>query len=296
MFVFHRISLIVPVRSDSEVGDLISLINQYVNLCSEKQQQSHNYALIIALITHNSSPPSGYGRVMSMGLSLKTKYPNIKLLLSTIPREPNESYSTSTDLGLLMILRKRFTSTLTNSIVVILSSNTLITSDYLSRIQLNTIKDHQVYFPIAFQEYNLRPGSSGLSDSWRINKDNGLFNWFDYRHASFYLDDFEKAFKAVFPPSSLSSLSTVNQQLINYDILEVFLQSNCQSSKSIHILRSIEPELKLRYRQEKCDLDADKYTKNWCNKTLIYSLGNKAQMANLILNYKKSNAPIDWSP
>ena len=61
-----RITLVVPVRSDGEVSDIISLMNQYVNLCNEKQWQSRNLALIIALITQNSSPPSGYGRVISL--------------------------------------------------------------------------------------------------------------------------------------------------------------------------------------------------------------------------------------
>ena len=179
-----------------------------------------------------------------------------------------------------------------DSIIVLSTSNTLINSNYLARIQLNTIKGHQIFFPIPFQAYNLRPSSSGSSSeySWKITKDSGFFNWFDYRHAAFYMEDLEKALKTVLAPSVLANLKTkTNKLLDDYDLLELFLQFNCQSPERtvLHILRSIEPKLKLSYRDENCDQKADKFTQQWCNMTLVYSFGNKAQMANLIFNYKK---------
>lgn len=58
------------------------------------------------------------------------------------------------------------------------------------------------------------------------------------------------------------------------------------SSGSLHILRAVEPGLRLHYRERNCQ-----HLNIQCAEARAFNLGSKSQLAQLILDYVASHSP-----
>lgn len=114
-----------------------------------------------------------------------------------------------------------------------------VTSPYLNRVRMNTIKSKQVFFPIGFWQYkpNLSHTKKTVPIHVEVGQRMGYFSTNSYDHASFYLSDYNAARKIISPDSAKSE-----------DIFSMFL-----TYKNFHVFRAVEPNLRLKWMNLTCD-------------------------------------------
>ena len=114
-----------------------------------------------------------------------------------------------------------------------------VTSPFLNRVRMNTIKGKQVFFPLGFWQY--KPNLTHTKKTHPINVEvgqrMGYFSTMSFDHASFYISDYKTARKTLSPDS-----------VKNGDIFNMFL-----SYKDFHVFRAVEPNLKLKWMNMTCD-------------------------------------------
>ncbi|KAI1725331.1 chondroitin n-acetylgalactosaminyltransferase domain-containing protein [Ditylenchus destructor] len=203
------------------------------------------------------------------------------------------------------------------TIYVLLSPYADYQREFLDRLRINTIRNYQVFFPIPFSEFNpivknagtiLNHGKDDEADSFRernqqksatflqedlkkrihivnshlaeansakqqplvVHKTNGLFDSDDFKAVSIYGIDYVTA----------RSNALQNHNTNSVDLIALFLEKS-----KVHILRAIEPSLRVRYHQRECNteegfLSIEELAR--CHQSQRLTLGNKGQLASLI--------------
>jgi hypothetical protein len=152
--------------------------------------------------------------------------------------------------------------------------------DFINRLRLNTIQNSQIFLPVPFYKYN----SQFLNlmnkdeDNDQINKNTGYFNVDSFEFISFYNSDF-----------IITLLNNdVNTTQLN-DLYDLFgLNSN------LRILRAPDQSFKCQWdikhqqqQQHQCSMLLNEDEES-CQRQHSKSLGNKAQLAQFIINNFKS--------
>ncbi len=158
--------------------------------------------------------------------------------------------------------------------------------DFLNRVRMNTIRGTQVFFPVPFVQFNpkivsLMPEKKGTSaakkprsrnartsDSFDVHKNVGQFDEHDYTIASFYGSDY-----AEFRPRIQQKLNRIET-----DIVSIFL-----GVQTIHVMRAVDPDLKIWYHEKICDPRLTERNYGNCLASKREGLASKAQLAHLIL-------------
>lgn len=174
--------------------------------------------------------------------------------------------------------------------------------DFLNRIRLNTIKANQVYFPIAFYQYqpNLIYDKKPYPEEIEIHKNYGYFNIYSYEFVSFYNYDYINTRNTY-----LEQLQTVsaknkiklpkNLNIADYisDLYDLFVHN-----KTLHIIRATDAALKYRWHLvDNCETrysmykNSDSYER--CLLQLERGLASRAQLAlHLIQLYKDGDEQL----
>lgn len=182
------------------------------------------------------------------------------------------------------------------SLVFICNPFSEILSDLLNRIRINTIAGWQLYSPIPFAEYNpnvtvTSVKKPGVLD---VSTNQGFYNSHDTLHISFYISDYlngmQKQFilflKKIQPVMSLSARQQFHREMplmkAENDVRPDFkspyqsLLSMFTKLSRMHILRGVEPHLRVRYHQRKCHSQS-------CHESLLLSQGTRSQLAQFAL-------------
>lgn len=117
----------------------------------------------------------------------------------------------------------------------------LFTCDTLDRIQLNTIRGVQVYFPIVFSEYSPETWSDNdrlLSDAFHYGRRRGYFRHFGFGLVSIYRDD-------------LDLVGGLNVNIQGWGLEDVDLFEKCVRSP-LRVLRAPDPGLVHIYHAVRC--------------------------------------------
>jgi hypothetical protein len=180
-----------------------------------------------------------------------------------------------------------------DSLVLVASPCVEFQGDFLNRVRLNTIRQHQVFFPIVFSEYmpNIVYPARPFPDEIQINKNVGYFNVDSYEFASFYISDYFKVRYELLSrlrsttkqgglalldttTTNTSGLSTLAEHVL--DLYELFA-----TSESLHVLRGTDQSLKCRWRLNpnclKSNRSSDELER--CVSQNEKSMGTKAQLA-----------------
>lgn len=78
----------------------------------------------------------------------------------------------------------------------------------------------------------------------------------------------------------ISSMLNLSQNIPDTSLYEMFV-----SFSNLHILRAIEPALKVRYKNVDC-FDTTDDISNFCTRSKNHHLGRRSQLARLILDYE----------
>lgn len=263
-----------------------------------KHAEAQNFLIIFLIQPPNNSNLNLYSNIESLILSAQTKQksPNFKIILQTV--ESGQKSKIPNEIGLIDLMSKKYSTILSNSIIMNCKSNCLLSLDFLKRVRMNTIKGHQVFFPIPFVEYQLRPkDGQRLSNNYDfdINKLNGRFDINDYRFYSFHFDDYWKARAMIVNQLPIADNVKDLKRDVWYDsrldLMQLFLNYNCQNQQSkLNIFRAIEPELKLKHFKMDChQQESNVISIQNCNQSNLYSIGSTFQLSRIISEYKRSN-------
>ena len=171
-------------------------------------------------------------------------------------------------------LNKRLTA---DDLILIVSPCVEMQTEFLNRVRLNTVKGHQVFFPIPFNEYtpNIVYSIRPYPDEIEINKNYGYFNIYSYEFVSFYNSDYSHVKAKYLEEYSILNSNTTSNLLLT-DLYQLF-----SIDKKINLLRATDQSLKCRsHLIDNCTLrQGDNNEIQRCLKQRETSLGTKAQLA-----------------
>lgn len=229
------VNIILPLRPEhAPMFDVF--MDSYARTCL---QNTEDVRLIVVLLYANSSSNQD---------SSKDVFSRPKALISEYNKRYdtkgkltwNALVNTSSDINVMDFLLGEFK---TDALILLTSVNMEIepdvTSPYLNRVRMNTIRGKQVFFPIPFWQYkpNLTHSKKTQPISVEVGQRLGYFSTSSYEHASFYLSDYRNVRKTLAPDALSSS-----------NIFNMFL-----SFKTYHVFRAVEPNLKLKWMNLTCD-------------------------------------------
>lgn len=162
------------------------------------------------------------------------------------------------------------------SLVFICNPFSEILSDLLNRIRINTIAGWQLYSPIPFAEYNpnvtvTSVKKPGVLD---VSTNQGFYNSHDTLHISFYISDYLNARQQFHREMPL--MKAENDVRPDFKSPYQSLLSMFTKLSRMHILRGVEPHLRVRYHQRKCHSQS-------CHESLLLSQGTRSQLAQFAL-------------
>ncbi|XP_046685952.1 chondroitin sulfate synthase 2-like [Homalodisca vitripennis] len=299
-----RVHVVIPVQSaDSE--RIMTFLKQYsINAMEKKDLQF--LMLVFIYNSHESSKGDNdiFKEVKNKALSLSNKFEKLGNLIKwhSIKLPGNGSdFAVLTesllDFAVMDSVLKKFSP---ESLVLVGRPNMEVRLDYFNRVRMNTVLDFQVFSPIPFTEYHPdiiynenRPQPPELD----INKNYGHYDSTNFKHISFYTADYLKARKKIedviplvkydkdiwklTPKSQLAEDSPYHLYTRN-GIYNMFVKNS-----KAHILRAVEPSLRLRHSLETCVYCRSQVEFNdYCTRMQAFNLATRSQLGRLILDHQ----------
>nr|CAD7611177.1 unnamed protein product [Timema genevievae] len=284
-----RVNMILPIATN-DGAQALKFMEQYATVCMEKHDKTF---LMLVLLYDPTVPGKGtkddiFLNVKQMALSLSDQYKKYgnKIAWVSIKLSINSNYGVKEhslmDFAVVDLVIKKLSP---DSLIMMCQTNMEFRQDYLNRVRMNTILHWQVFSPLPFTEYYLNsmgPRNKELD----INKNHGYYDTSFAKHISFYAMDYSKARNQVeldIPiihsdrdVSKVFLKSAQNKSI--YSIHDMFV-----SCSDLHVLRAVEPSLKIRYMEDYCST----FTSRDLNKCLEIrgeNLGTRNQLAKIIFD------------
>ncbi|XP_047371212.1 chondroitin sulfate synthase 2 [Vespa velutina] len=287
-----RINMILIVNTNNK-EDVLTFMEYYEENCMQKKYKTF---LLLVLLYNVESPSKGqadiYYGIKKYALMLSEKYKKeqskvtwhsirLPIIIDAIEIDPMLKIAI-TDLCI-----KKFSP---ESLILFVETGMDLKLDYLNRVRMNTINQYQIFSPIPFVAYH--PDITYTDDNKHIevdvNHNYGRYDEYNYNNIAFYVKDYIAMRKAVETSISLArsdkDIAALLELSKNNPITSIF--DMFVSFSDIHTLRAVEPALKIKYKDIRCisTLNNDTYT--MCVKQKNIHLGQRSQLAKLILDYK----------
>uniref|UniRef100_A0AC34F7J4 Hexosyltransferase n=1 Tax=Panagrolaimus sp. ES5 TaxID=591445 RepID=A0AC34F7J4_9BILA len=293
------ITLVIPVGSPEDVVPARSLLVRHLRLCKSSLSQidSRRTRLVIAVrgisalnvrqLSNDLIELKKRCKSMQTETALLLLKPNVELMVQIAAMdEAIDHYGQQT-------------------VYVLLSPYADYQREFLDRIRINSIRHFQVFIPIPFAEFSpkiiesdhllssqsnnstkifsetlgdrihrLSKEPTTLSDFTRpivVHKNNGLFDTNDFSSISMYGVDY------------VNMRPRLLQKLIDGELV-LDLSTMFMGQTDIHVLRAIEPSLKLRYHLRSCPSVLTNMDFARCSASQKQTIGSKAQLANIVFN------------
>ncbi|KAF7997580.1 hypothetical protein HCN44_006151 [Aphidius gifuensis] len=286
-----RINIILPIKIN-KIEESLMFIDNYSNVCMKNKDKT---SLMLVLLYNFDSPSKGatdiFYKIKQMALSLTEKYKRNQSKITWLSiRLPTNSTLLEADTVPQVIIGDLITKKYSpESLILFIETNVLLEPEYLNRVRMNTISQWQIFSPIPFVEFqpNITYFNKKNNDKIDVNRKDGRYDHLNYESISFYVKDYQ----------NIRKLSQYDIPIINNDKDIVknykFLQQNHESIFNLFILysklhpfRAVEPALKILYSHLNCQyLNIKK--NSTCNERKLQQLGQRRQLANLILDYQK---------
>lgn len=296
------LTIVIPVGSNDEVGAVRRLLARHARLCQASAGDTRQTRVVVAV---RSVDPAAVrlinNDIIELRIRCKASQTETMLLLLKADSHPVIA-AAALDEGV-----DHFGQ---HMIYLLLPPHADIQREFLDRVRINTIKHFQVFFPVPFVEYHpqivsanealqartrngpsndavdraLPGGQQSLMEKLRnsnvprpsrqlvVHKDHGHFDPADFSVCALYGADFMRV------------RPRLDDKAILLDLSSLFL-----SQSDVHLMRAVEPSLRLRYHTRTCDpqlVDSD-YAR--CLLSRKEGLAAKAQLANLLFNHNFDN-------
>ncbi|XP_054269456.1 chondroitin sulfate synthase 2 [Macrosteles quadrilineatus] len=290
-----RVHLIIPVRS-SDQERILTFLKQYsVNAMEKKDLQFLMMVFIYSSHESSKGEDDVFKQVKQKALVLSNKFEKVGNLIkwhsiklpTNMTTFPTEALL---DFAVMDSVLKKFTS---DSLILFGRPNMEVRLDYFNRVRMNTVSGFQVFSPIPFAEYQPeivynedRPQPPELD----INKNYGHYDSLNFRHISFYTSDYTKARKEIENTVpivkydkdiwKLVPKATVTEDSQLYSYMTQGIYAMLVSHSAAHVMRAVEPSLRLRHAGEMCA------TCDYCSQTQAFNLAPRSLLGRLLLDYQ----------
>jgi chondroitin polymerizing factor/chondroitin polymerizing factor 2 len=244
-----------------------------------------------------------YSSVKAMGTNLENKYKGSTTKIHWMSIKSGQVNKVPSELATLDIVYQKMGRLSSGSVVLHCRPNMLLSFDYLNRVRMNTMRGFQVFFPIPFLEFRL--GTTVYDkQALEVRKESGYFDVHHFDHFSFYWSDYSMArhgIEAMVPVAgSDRDLTKEIYYDSHFDVYQMFLDYNLlptgsgdhglgtTSGPRLHIMRSVEPELKLKFWKSNCDAnEGNKFSQTNCWNRYSAALGSKSRLASIITEHEQ---------
>ncbi|RZF45951.1 hypothetical protein LSTR_LSTR008328 [Laodelphax striatellus] len=302
-----RVNFILPVDA-AHKNEAVKFIQQYTKVCMEKKDKTF---LMLVFLYDANVPGKGnsddiFKEIKENAVALSNRFQKdgskiawLSIKLPSLSSQYTSVHQALLDFAIADLALKKFPA---ESLMLFCQTNMDIKQDYLNRVRMNTIIQWQIFSPVPYTEFNpaivYGPETARPADL-DINKNVGHFDSHNTKHISFYNEDYATARKAL--------ESTIPMVKNDKDILNLFqnqaanlthyavhtLYSMFVRKSNVHVLRGVEPSLRLRYEEKSCPVDNQSSPSatstglyNDCILTRSLNLGTRSQLAKLILDYQ----------
>ncbi|KAK6101485.1 Chondroitin N-acetylgalactosaminyltransferase family protein [Brugia pahangi] len=285
------LTILIPLGSNDEVGAVRRLIAHYMSLCQSSVGDNRQTRLIVAV---RGVDPFVIRLINDdiIELRIRCKPAQTETMLLILKQDSHPIMAAAA-------LDEAVDHFGQQMMYLLLSPHADIQHEFLDRVRINTIKHFQVFFPLPFVEYHPRITAHEMSDTDQnarslemngadtfmskfrdatfkrnirpviVHKDRGHFDPLDFSVFSLYGADF------------IQTRSRLNSKSLLLDLSSLFL-----GHQSIHMMRAIEPALRLRYHSRVCNPELVDTHYARCLLRRREGLASKAQLANLLLSRK----------
>jgi hypothetical protein len=287
-----KINLVVVFSVEYDEKQIDSFFSRYERNVLEINEVAEKINLFIVYARSNESSirtrmDSNVIRIKELINGLEKKYSSITTSSSRILQAElninNETLYLSESYRQLSAMEVVSQKLPLDALILITPPGIDFQSEFLNRVRLNTIKEHQVYFPIAFYQYNpnVVNEESRYIDEVDIHKTFGYFNVYSFEFVSFYNYDYNTTrysyLDSIIPLNSTkkANFKTINLPDYCLDLYELFI-----TNRNLHILRASDQALKYRwYLVENCDKRKHPDEKSRCYAQIERGLASRAQLA-----------------
>ncbi|KAH7961877.1 hypothetical protein HPB52_013007 [Rhipicephalus sanguineus] len=194
--------------------------------------------------------PDVFGNIRSFAVSSSNRFRRSNAKLATISIRIPEDRRVPSDFALIDLVVRKLPQ---DSLILLCQTGMEIRADYLNRVRMNTVSGVQVFLPVPFTQYHpvITEQDPVAPAFLELKRENGFFDSNNFKHFSFYVSDYwrHRALIAKEVPLAHSStdLTADHYHDLTFGIVELFLVS-----KQLHLLRAVEPELRVRYIWRDC--------------------------------------------
>ncbi|XP_046984721.1 chondroitin sulfate synthase 2 [Schistocerca americana] len=302
-----RVNLILPVEADLK-EEAKTFMEQYAKICMEK----HDKTFLMLVLLYDAKVPGKGNKddvfldVKNMALALSDKYKKDGGKIAWVSIKVPAPIQTGVvlhsgsliDFAVVDLVVKKLPP---DSLILLCQPNMEIRQDYLNRVRMNTVLQWQVFSPIPFTEFH--PDIVYTPEVQRaveldINKNYGHYDSFSKSNLAFYAKDYlavrrqvEHIIPTVQNDRDINSLVTTrNRTFVGSDfsygcsINSLYSMFVCASN--YHVLRAVEPGLRIRHRERNCSVLYGLQLLQDCEQQRAFNLGHRSQLAHAILEYK----------
>ncbi|CAN7997215.1 unnamed protein product [Ixodes hexagonus] len=272
-----RVVMVLFVK-ENELDHVVVFIEEYAKTCLQKND---NTMLLLAFLQPMDTPDA-FGNIRSFALSSSNRFRRSSAKLATISIRIPKDRRIPSDFALMDLVVRKLPQ---DSLVLLCQTGMELRMDYLNRVRMNTISGVQVFLPIPFTQFHpvITEQEPPMPELLELKRENGFFDSNNFKHFSFYVSDYwhHRALIAKEVPLAHSStdLTAGHYHDLTFGIVELFLVS-----KQLHLLRAVEPELRLYYIWRNCDNEPNLRAAENCKLSRLNSVGNRGQQAKFLLS------------
>lgn len=287
-----RIIMVLFVK-EKELDHVAVFIEEYAKTCLEKND---NTMLLLAFL-QPAGVPDLFGNIRSFAVTSSNRFRRSNAKLATISIRIPEDRRIPSDFALIDLVVRKLPQ---DSLILLCQTGMEIRTDYLNRVRMNTVSGVQVFLPIPFTQYHpiITEQDPTAPAFLELKRETGFFDSNNFKHFSFYVSDYwrHRALIAKEVPLAHSStdLTADHYHDLTFGIVELFLVS-----KQLHLLRAVEPELRVRYIWRDCSDEPNLRAAENCKLSRLYSVGNRGQQAKFLASQTTTPAAVagmDLSP
>lgn len=270
-----RIIMVLFVK-EKELDHVAVFIEEYAKTCLEKNDNS----MLLLAFLQPAGVPDIFGNIRSFAVSSSNRFRKSNAKLATISIRIPEDRRVPSDFALIDLVVRKLPQ---DSLILLCQTGMEIRMDYLNRVRMNTIAGVQVFLPIPFTQFHpiITEQDPVAPTFLELKRENGFFDSNNFKHFSFYVSDYwrHRALIAKEVPLAHSStdLTAGHYHDLTFGIVELFLVS-----KQLHLLRAVEPELRVRYIWRDCGDEPNLRAAENCKLSRLYSVGNRGQQAKFL--------------
>ncbi|VDK78310.1 unnamed protein product [Litomosoides sigmodontis] len=306
------LTILIPLGSNDEVGAVRRFLFRYVSLCQSSVGDNRQTRLVMVV---RGVDPFAIRLINDdiIELRMRCKPAQTETMLLILKQDSHSILAAAA-------LDEAVDHFGQQMMYLLLSPHADIQREFLDRVRINTIKHFQVFFPLPFVEYHPRIVSANEALQSKM-KDSNIDNqaahemgemdqkirtpktsvggadtlMSKFRDATFkrktrplvdrgHFDSLDFTVFSLYGADFIRTRSRLNSKSLLLDLSSLFL-----GQQNIHIMRAVEPALRLRYHSRVCNpelVDSD-YAR--CLLSRREGIASKAQLANLLLSRKAKN-------